>query len=399
MAAAEVIALSVGRILLHASRAIPTLSHSSHIYIAFLVHSFTINSVLHFSFHITHVRDPKYADKLGAVAIVPTGISSNRNECAAFENGGNSVDTSALLVSITPAGTIPARTPGLITSTGDGGVFETYISANSTDGSGNVHWSWRSVSASSSSWWAIYGTSWACTRTIEQAIMQQPPTRVPVTLTSALITTIINGVTTTNISGSSTQIIIGDSGVIPPTNVPASTANAASSINFLSDGMQTLTAASGIITPTGIAASSMGANISVSQGSAQVTISGGTAIYFSTGDQGVIPPPPSTSVSLGPAAGSLANPNVTASAGSAQFTASGATFTYTSTGDEGVILPAPTGGLSIFTISCSTYTINPTGVNGAIGPQTTNANSTFTIGAIVTISGLPSRLSRRVLKV
>jgi hypothetical protein len=184
-------------------QAIPTLSHSSHIYIAFLVHSFTINSVLHFSFHITHVRDSKYADKPGAVAIVPTGISSNGNECAAFENGGNSVDTSALLVSITPAGTIPVKTPGLITSTGDGGVFETYIAANSTYGSGNIHWSWRSVSASSNSWWAIYGTSWTCTRTVEQAIMQQPPTRVPVTLTSALITTIINGVTTTNISGSS----------------------------------------------------------------------------------------------------------------------------------------------------------------------------------------------------
>jgi hypothetical protein len=150
------------------------------------------------------VRDSKYADKPGAVAIVPTGISSTGNECAAFENGGNSVDTSALLVSITPAGTIPVKTPGLITSTGDGGVFETYIAANSTDGSGNIHWSWRSISASSNLWWAIYGTSWACTRTIEQAIMQQPQTRVPVTLTSALITTIINGVTTTNISGSST---------------------------------------------------------------------------------------------------------------------------------------------------------------------------------------------------
>jgi hypothetical protein len=102
-------------------------------------------------------KNTQYASKPGSIAVVNTGISSNGNACAAFEGtNSTSVDTSALIASITSGGVV-LSTPNLITQTADGGVSETYVSANSTDAGGTVHWSWYRVSASSSFWWAVYG--------------------------------------------------------------------------------------------------------------------------------------------------------------------------------------------------------------------------------------------------
>ncbi|KAI8931729.1 hypothetical protein NX059_011372 [Plenodomus lindquistii] len=297
--------------------------------------------------------EPTYVDKEGSVAVVHTGTLANGNECRGLNASApsSSVDTSALISSITAA-PFSLSTPGLVTESADGGVFQTYVSANSTDAQGYVHWSWYAVSASSSYWWAVYSTSWECTATITRTIVTLPSE--PVTITSVQVTTIIIGGVTTIISGTSTAIYTGGGGgIAPPTFVPASTTNANGEFTtFFSLATQTSTGGNGLIPPTG-APSSIGV-------AGNATVSGGTEIFFSTGDAGIIPPSPTTT----------GDAITIVSTGGIIFSTSGSTFASGFNGSEGVIPPPSTaGGSAGFSISGSTFAAQSTGDSGVIPPS------------------------------
>ncbi|KAH9879685.1 hypothetical protein IAQ61_001504 [Plenodomus lingam] len=297
--------------------------------------------------------DPSYVDKEGSVAVVHTGTFANGDECQALNSSvtNTSVDTSALISSITAA-PFSLSTPGLVTETANGGVFQTYVSANSTDAQGYVHWSWYAVSASSSYWWAVYSTSWECTKTLTRTIVTLPSE--PMTITSVLVTTIINGGVTTIISGTSTEIITnGGGGVAPPTFVPASTTNANGEFTtFFSLATMTSTDGNGLIPPTGVPSSI--------QIAGNATVSGSTATFFSTADSGVIPPSRS----------SPGEEITIVSTGGTVISTSGSTFTSNFNGSEGVIPPVSTiRGSAAFSLSGSTFAAESTGDSGIITPS------------------------------
>jgi hypothetical protein len=101
--------------------------------------------------------NPLYLEKPGSVAVVHTGTYPNGNECSnlnAISNVTRSIDTSALFASVVSGG-VAFSTPDLVTTSANGGVSQTYVSANSTDAQGAVHWSWFAVSASSSYWCGV----------------------------------------------------------------------------------------------------------------------------------------------------------------------------------------------------------------------------------------------------
>ncbi|CAO2647646.1 Nn.00g085680.m01.CDS01 [Neocucurbitaria sp. VM-36] len=325
--------------------------------------------------------EPTYVDKPGSVAVVHTGTLSNGDECNNLNSAANSsssVDTSALVASITSAG-VSISTPGLITQSVDGGVFETYVSANSTDASGYVHWSWYAVSASSSFWWAVYSTSWECTATISRTIVQQPAE--PTTITSVLITTIINGATTTIISGTSTRVFTNGGGLIPPTFVPASTTEGNGEVTtYFSLATETSTGASGLVPPTAFPSPSGNSSLII-EGAGNATVSGGTLTIYSTGDEGVIPP--STISPAGPnsTAGVSGDVLTVVSTGGTQFSTSGSTFTRNATGGEGVIPPASTGVSAGFTTSDGTSTSQGSGSTGGFGPSSNLTVATATFGS------------------
>ncbi|KAL6709912.1 hypothetical protein ACN47E_000697 [Coniothyrium glycines] len=324
---------------------------------------------------ITTNDDPEYIDSPGSISIVHTGTLANGDECANINSTEtrSSVDISAVVASVTKA-PLSVSTPGLVTQSANGGVFETYVSANSTDASGYVHWSWYAVSASSSFWWAVYSTSWECTATLTRTIVTQQTQ--PQTIVSVVITTIINGATTTYISGTSTRIVTNGNGVSPPTFVPASTTEGNGEVTtFFSEATATSTGANGVETPS-------------DNGAGNATVSFATSTFFSTGSNGVIAPSSlSRSVEV----------ETVVSSGDAQLSSSGSTYTSNGTGGAGVIPPpSATGGTGVFSISSGTLVVNSTGSGGILPPSSAAtpsiqevANSTIVSGgtAVLTVSG------------
>jgi hypothetical protein len=105
--------------------------------------------------------NPEYAESPGSVAVVHTGTYANGNEYGGLSNGTSngtrSIDTSAIFASMASGG-VAVSTPGLVTTSANGGVYQTYVSANFTDAQRYVHWSWYAVSASSIYWYGVYAT-------------------------------------------------------------------------------------------------------------------------------------------------------------------------------------------------------------------------------------------------
>lgn len=298
----------------------------------------------------------------GSIAIIHTGTFANGDECAALNATSVDIDTSALVASITSAGVV-ISTPGLVTQSSGGGVSRTYVSANSTDASGYVHWSWFELYASSASWYAVYETSWACSATITRTIEQQATTVIEgTTITSIAVTTIIGNGITTIISGDSTTTLRGGGGESGPTFVPASTTNGEGGVTtFFSTATQTSTGTDGIVTPAP-SASTLG-------GEGNVTVIEVFSTFFSTGTAGVVAP--SSSVPLNASIETIVSSTATT------LTLSGANATFLSTGDNGVVTPSVTpiletivsSGAVTFTVSGSNATAFSTGGEGVISPS------------------------------
>ncbi|KAF2998640.1 hypothetical protein E8E13_007600 [Curvularia kusanoi] len=310
----------------------------------------------------------------GSVAIVHTGTFANGDECAALNATSVSFDTSAVVASITSGGVVVA-TPGLVTQSSGGGVSQTYVSANSTDAQGYVHWSWYQIYASSASWYAIYETSWACSATITRTI-EQPATTIigGTTITSVVVTTIIANGYTTIISGDSTTTIGGGGGVGGPTLVPAITTSGEGGITTIfSTAAQGSTGTNGIVTPT-----------ATPGGQGNVTVIEVFSTFFSTASEGVIPPSASPSVNVSGSVGE----EVVVSSTATTLTISGANATFFSTGGNGVISPVTTpivetivsSGATTITISGSNATAVSTGGNGVIPPAVTSSATSSTGG-------------------
>ncbi|KAJ4336827.1 hypothetical protein N0V95_008493 [Ascochyta clinopodiicola] len=301
----------------------------------------------------------------GSITIIHTGTFANGDECAALNASSVSIDTSALVASITSAGVV-ISTPGLVTQSSGGGVSRTYVSANSTDASGYVHWSWFELYASSASWYAVYETSWACSATITRTIEQQATTVIEgTTITSVAVTTIIGNGYTTIISGDTTTTIRGGGGSAGPTFVPASTTDGEAGVTtFFSTATQTSTGTDGIVTPAPTAVG----------GEGNVTVIEVFSTFFSTGTAGVIAP--SVSVPLnGSVSGSITVETIVSSTATT-LTISGSNSTILSTGADGVITPSVTpiletivsSGAVTLTLSGSEATATSSGDGGVIPP-------------------------------
>ncbi|KAG9199437.1 hypothetical protein G6514_008502 [Epicoccum nigrum] len=305
----------------------------------------------------------------GSVAIVHTGTFANGDECAALNVNSVSIDTSAVVASITSGGVV-VETPGLITQSSGGGVFETYVSANSTDPAGNVHWSWYQISASSASWFAVYGSSWACSATITRTI-EQPATTIVggTTITSVIVTTIIGNGYTTIISGDSTTTIGGGGGIGGPSLVPATTTGEGGMTTIFSTAVVASTGTDGLVTPT-----------PAPGGQGNVTVVEVFSTFFSTGSEGVIAP--STSLSLN--VSSSVSEEVIVSSTATTLTIFGANSTYFFAGGNGVITPTVTpilettvsSGATTITISGFNATAVSTGDSGIIPPVSMAISST-----------------------
>ena len=310
----------------------------------------------------------------GSITIVHTGTFANGNECAALNATSVSIDTSSIVASIT-AGGVSISTPGLVTQSAGGGVSALTVSANSTDASGYVHWSIFEYYASSTNWFAVYETSWACSATITRTL-EQPATVVieGSTITSVIITTIIGNGYTTIISGDSTTTFRGNGGVGGgPTFVPASTTSGeAGFTTFFSTAVEASTGTDGIVTPT--PAPSIG-------GQGNVTVEFSTATFFSSGTAGVIPP--SSPVSLDASVSSAPAVETIVSSTAITLTISGANSTIFSVGTDGVITPSETpnvetivsSGAVTLTISGSDATATSTGTGGVISPSSSTSTT------------------------
>ncbi|UPX20391.1 uncharacterized protein EKO05_0010623 [Ascochyta rabiei] len=300
----------------------------------------------------------------GSVTIIHTGTFANGDECAALNASSVSIDTSALIASITSAGVV-ISTPGLVTQSSGGGVSRTYVSANSTDASGYVHWSWFELYASSASWYAVYETSWACSATITRTIEQQATTVIEgTTITAVAVTTIIGNGYTTIISGDTTTTIRGGGGSAGPTFVPASTTDGEAGVTtFFSTATQTSTGSDGLVTPTPTVG-----------GEGNVTVIEVFSTFFSTGTAGVIAP--SVSVSLGGSVSGSEVVETVVSSTATTLTISGSNSTMLSTGADGVITPSVTpiletivsSGAVTLTLSGSDATATSTADEGVIPP-------------------------------
>ncbi|KAJ4985341.1 hypothetical protein SVAN01_09192 [Stagonosporopsis vannaccii] len=309
----------------------------------------------------------------GSIAIVHTGTFANGDECAALNATAVSIDTSAVVSSIT-AGGIAISTPGLVGGDAGGGVSATYVSSNSTDASGYVHWSWYSVYASSTSWWAVYETSWACSATITRTI-EQPATTIVEgsTITSVIVTTIIGNGYTTIISGNSTTTISGGggSGGGEATFVPVSTTTDGDGAitTFFSSAAQGSTGTDGIVTPT---------PVPTPGGQGNVTVSEAFSTFFSTGTEGIISPTASPSLNTS------ITEDVVVSSTAVTLTISGANSTFFSTGTDGVITPSETpilettvsSGAVTLTVSGSNATATSDSDSGILSPSSTAVVST-----------------------
>lgn len=309
----------------------------------------------------------------GSIAIVHTGTFANGDECAALNATSVSIDTSSVVASITSAGVI-IETPGLITQSSGGGVSRTFVSANSTDAQGFIHWSWYELYASSANWWAVYQTSWACSATITRTI-EQPATTVigGSTITSVIVTTIIGNGYTTIISGDSTTTIRGGGGAGGATFVPASTTGGDAGLTtFFSTAVQASTGTDGIVTPT--PAPSVG-------GAGNVTVIQEFSTFFSTGTEGIISP--SASASLNASISGSVGEEVVVSSTATTLTLSGANSTFLSTGANGVITPIETpvletvvfSGAVTLTLSGSNATATSSGDSGVISPSASTSAS------------------------
>lgn len=307
----------------------------------------------------------------GSIVIVHSGTFANGDECEALNAKPVSIDTSAVVASITSGGVV-IETPGLITQSSGGGVFQTYVSANSTDPAGNVHWSWYQISASSASWLAVYGSSWACSATITRTI-EQPATTIVggSTITSVVVTTIIGNGYTTIISGDSTITIGGGGGVGGPSLVPATTTGEGGMTTIFSTAVVASTGTDGLVTPT-----------PAPGGQGNVTVVEVFSTFFSTGSEGVIAPSASPSLNVS----SSVSEEVIVSSTATTLTVSGANSTYISTGADGVLTPTVTpiletivsSGATTITISGSNATAVSTGDSGIIPPASTAISSTTT---------------------
>jgi hypothetical protein len=307
----------------------------------------------------------------GSIVIVHTGTFANGDECEALNANPVSIDTSAVVASITSGGVV-IETPGLITQSSGGGVFETFVSANSTDPAGNVHWSWYQISASSASWLAVYGSSWACSATITRTI-EQPATTIVggATIISVVVTTIIGNGYTTIISGDSTTTIGGGGGIEGPSLVPATTTGEGGMTTIFSTAVVASTGTDGLVTPT-----------PAPGGQGNVTVVEVFSTFFSTGSEGVIAPSASPSLNVS----SSVSEEVIVSSTATTLTISGANSTYFSTGADGVITPTVTpiletivsSGATTITISGSNATAVSNGDSGIIPPASTAISSTTT---------------------
>lgn len=317
----------------------------------------------------------------GSIAIIHTGTFANGDECAALNATSVSIDTSALVASITSAGVV-ISTPGLVTQSSGGGVSRTYVSANSTDASGYVHWSWFELYASSASWYAVYETSWACSATITRTIEQQATTVIEgTTITSVAVTTIIGNGFTTIISGDTTTTIRGGGGQAGPTFVSASTTDGEAGVTtFFSTATQTSTGTDGIVTP----APTVG-------GQGNVTVIEEFSTFFSTGTEGVIAPSSLASLNASDSGSVIVETVVSSSA--TTLTVSASNSTILSTGTDGVITPSVTPILETIvsstaitlTISGSNATFTSVGDGGVISPPPSSSAPES--------SALPSSLS------
>ncbi|KAF9697700.1 hypothetical protein EKO04_004461 [Ascochyta lentis] len=317
----------------------------------------------------------------GSIAIIHTGTFANGDECAALNASSVSIDTSALVASITSAGVV-ISTPGLVTQSSGGGVSRTYVSANSTDASGYVHWSWYELYASSASWWAVYETSWACSATITRTIEQQATTVIEgTTITSVAVTTIIGNGFTTIISGDTTTTIRGGGGQAGPTFVPASTTEGEAGVTtFFSTATQTSIGTDGIATPV---PTSVG-------GQGNVTVIEVFTTFFSTGTEGVIAPSASASLN-GSISGSVIVETVetVVSSTATTLTLSGSNSTILSTGTDGIITPSVTpiletivsSGAVTITLSGSDATATSIGDEGVIPPPSASASESVAISS------------------
>ncbi|KAL1645583.1 hypothetical protein SLS61_008266 [Didymella pomorum] len=305
----------------------------------------------------------------GSVAIVHTGTYANGDECAALN-----ATTAAIVPTITN-GPVVIETPGLVTQSSGGGVSRTYVSANTTDASGFVHFSWYEIYASSANWYAVYETSWACSATITRTIEQEPSTTViqGSTITSVVVTTIIGNGFTTIISGDSTTTIRGGGGAGGATFVPASTTGGDAGLTtFFSTAVQASTGTDGIVTPT--PAPSLG-------GAGNVTVIEGFTSVFSTGSEGVISP--SASPSLNASISGSVSEEVIVSSTATTLTISGANSTFFSAGSGGILTPSETpiletivsSGAVTFTLSGSNATATSTGGEGVISPSASVSTS------------------------
>ncbi|KAJ4371734.1 hypothetical protein N0V86_008287 [Didymella sp. IMI 355093] len=303
----------------------------------------------------------------GSVAIVHTGTYANGDECAALNA------TAAAIVPTITNGPVVIETPGLVTQSSSGGVSRTYVSANTTDASGYVHYSWYEIYASSANWYAVYETSWACSATITRTIEQQPSTTVieGSTITSVIVTTIIGNGYTTIISGDSTTTIRGGSGAGGATFVPASTTGGdAGFTTFFSTAVEASTGTDGIVTPT--PAPSPGA-------AGNVTVIEEFSTFFSTGSAGIISPSASPSLN----ASITASEEVIVSSTATTLTISGANATFFSTGDNGILTPTETpvletivsSGAVTLTLSGSNATATSTGGEGVISPSASESSA------------------------
>jgi hypothetical protein len=303
----------------------------------------------------------------GSVAIVHTGTFANGDECAALNA------TAVAIVPTITNGPVVIETPGLVTQSSSGGVSRTYVSANTTDASGFVHYSWYEIYASSANWYAVYETSWACSATITRTIEQQPSTTVidGSTITSVFVTTIIGNGYTTIISGDSTTTIRGGGGAGGATFVPASTTGGDAGLTtFFSTAVEASTGTDGIVTPT--PAPSPGA-------AGNVTVIEEFSTFFSTGSAGIISPSASPSLN----ASVTASEEVIVSSTATTLTVSGANATFFSTGDNGILTPTETpvletivsSGAVTLTLSGSNATATSTGGEGVISPSASESSA------------------------
>ncbi|KAF3035509.1 hypothetical protein E8E11_001797 [Didymella keratinophila] len=307
----------------------------------------------------------------GSVAIVHTGTFANGDECAAL----NATAAAAAIVPTITNGPVVIETPGLVTQSSGGGVSRTYVSANTTDASGFVHFSWYEIYASSANWYAVYETSWACSATITRTIEQEPSTTVVQgsTITSVFVTTIIGNGFTTIISGDSTTTIRGGGGASGATFVPASTTGGDAGLTtFFSTAVQASTGTDGIVTPT--PAPSLG-------GAGNVTIIEGFTSVFSTGSGGIISP--SASPSLNASISGSVSEEVIVSSTATTLTISGGNSTFFSVGSGGILIPTETpivetivsSGAVTLTLSGSNATAISTGGSGVISPAASGSSS------------------------